>query len=62
MSSISIGVSVTAGGVLGAAGSPPASWSITDNGDGTFTIASAPAAPGALTITDNGDGTFDAAA
>lgn len=37
-------------------------WSITDNGDGTFDIASAPPLSGALTVTDHGDGTFDIAA
>lgn len=34
-------------------------WNITDNGDGTFDIISAPSDPAALVITDNGDGTFN---
>ena len=38
------------------------SWTITDNGDGTFDIPSAPTLRGPLTVTDNGDGTFDIAA
>lgn len=42
----------------GAAGA----WSITDNGDGSFDISSAPPLRGALTVTDNSDGTFDIAA
>lgn len=37
-------------------------WSITDNGDGTFSINSAPGQLSAPAITDNGDGTFDIAA
>lgn len=41
---------------------PSTDWVITDNGDGTFAISSAPPLSGALTVTDNGDGTFDIAA
>lgn len=37
-------------------------WSITDNGDGTFSINSAPGQLPAPVITDNGDGTFAIAA
>lgn len=39
-----------------------AGWQITDNGDGTITIASAPAAPATPVVTDNGDGTIDISA
>ena len=41
---------------------PSTDWVITDNGDGTFAISSAPPLSGALIVTDNGDGTFDIAA
>lgn len=34
-------------------------FTITDNGDGTISLLSAPAAPAAPTITDNGDGTIN---
>lgn len=40
----------------------PQAWVITDNEDGTFTIAAAPEAESAPIVTNNADGTFDVAA
>ena len=42
--------------------SSPGSWSVSDNGDGSFAVLAAPAATAAPSITDNGDGTFAVAA